>query len=348
MKKRNKLMKLTVLLLIMGMVLAGCGGSSESASVNYKSAEAPAEAIEYEYATDDIYMETVTEEAAAEEAIADESGAGSAESPEVQDTERKLIKTVNMDVETEQFDVLMQTINDKTTTLGGYVEFSNTYNGSHYYGNQKRNANLTLRIPAQNLDDFLETVSETSNVINKSEDVEDVTLQYVDMKSRKDALTTEHDRLLELLEQAETVEDIITIEGRLSEVRYQMESIESQLRTLQNQVSYSTVHLYIEEVVKYTPVKELSFFEKITTGFAESLYDVGNGIVNFIVSFIIHIPYLVVWAVIIVAAVLIFKAIRKGSPKRKAKREEKRAMKEAKKAEKVEKKAEAGGIDKRV
>lgn len=333
MKKKNKWMRITGLLLAMGMVLAGCGGSSSESAANYKYEEAPAEAVEYEYATDDIYMDT-TAEMPAEEAIAEEGGAGSAESPEVQDTERKLIKTVNMDVETEQFDVLMQTINDKSTALGGYVEFSNTYNGSHYYGNQNRNANLTLRIPAEQLDEFLSTVSEASNVINKSEDVEDVTLQYVDMKSRKDALTTEHDRLLELLEQAETVEDIITIEGRLSEVRYQMESIEAQLRTLQNQVSYSTVHLYIEEVVKYTPVKELSFFEKITTGFVESLYDVGRGIVNFIIGFIVNIPYLVVWAVVIVAAILIFKAIRKKSPKWKAKREEKRALKEAKKAAK--------------
>ena len=69
-----------------------------------------------------------------------------------------------------------------------------------------------------------------------------MTLQYVDLESHKKALTTEQDRLIELMEQAETVEDIITIEGRLSEVRYQLESMESQLRTYDNKIDYSTVY----------------------------------------------------------------------------------------------------------
>ena len=107
---------------------------------------------------------------------------------------------------------------------------------------------MTVRIPAQQLDAFLSSVSEVSNVISRNDSVSDVTLQYVDMESHKKALTAEQDRLLELLEQAESVEDIITIESRLSDVRYQIESMESQLRTLQNQVSYSTVYLDIQEV----------------------------------------------------------------------------------------------------
>lgn len=315
----NRKRKLTGLSLLTAasLIMAGCGSSSKA--FENASDTTAAEAYAYDsYATDDIYMSEAETEAAAGEA--DEGGV---QTPEVQNTERKLIRNVSLNVETETFEDLMQTVEEKTESLGGYVESSNTYNGSHYYGNSTRNANLTLRIPAEHLDEFLSAVAENSNVISRDENVTDVTLQYVDMKSHKEALLTEQERLLELLEQAESVEDIITIESRLSDVRYQIESMESQLRTMDNQVSYSTVYLYIDEVAKLTPVKEQTTLEKIKTGFAESLYNVGSGIKNFVIGLIIRIPYLVIWAVVIFLIVLTVKRLIKSGKKRKVKKQEK-------------------------
>ena len=319
---KNRKRKLTGLSLIMALSLlsAGCGStgaSSKSAAADTAAAET---SYAYEnYATDDIYMSTTA--AIEEETGRADMGEG-AETPKVQDTERKLIRNVNLNVETEAFEDLMQTVTKKTESLGGYVESSNTYNGSYYYGNSTRNASLTLRIPAEKLDEFLSAVAENSNVISRDENVTDVTLQYVDMKSHKEALLTEQERLLELLEQAESVEDIITIESRLSDVRYQIESMESQLRTMDNQVSYSTVYLYIDEVARLTPVKEQTAIQKIKTGFAESLYNVGNGIKNFVIGFIIRLPYLAVWAVVILIIVLVIRLWLKSSRKRKASKQE--------------------------
>ncbi len=324
MKKKTGLYYLGMLLLIVTL-LAGCGGSSSESAM--ATTETATESVMY---SEDIYPSEMIMEGAA---VVEEAEAGN-EAVEVKETERKLIRNVNMDVETESFDALMNSVSEKTRALGGYIENSRVYNGSSYY-EERRNANLTLRIPAENLDVFLSAVSETCNVISQNESVEDVTLQYVDMKSHKEALETEQDRLLELLEQAETVEDIITIESRLSEVRYQLESMESQLRTLDNQVSYSTVYLYIQEVKRYTPVvKERSAWEKITDGFVESLFDVGEGIGDFFINLIIHIPYLVVWAVVIIIVVLAIKWFRRFLKKRRLKKEEKNAKKEAAKAAK--------------
>ena len=214
-------------------------------------------------------------------------------------------------METETFEELLATITEKTNGFSGYIEESYTYNGSNYYGRGTRNASMTIRIPAQQLDAFLSSVSEVSNVISRNDSVSDVTLQYVDMESHKKALTAEQDRLLELLEQAESVEDIITIESRLSDVRYQIESMESQLRTLQNQVSYSTVYLDIQEVEKLTPVEEQTRGEMIREGFVDSLYGVGNGLLDFGMAVIIDLPYLVVWAAVILLVILIIRLLRK-------------------------------------
>ena len=148
-----------------------------------------------------------------------------------------------------------------------------------------------------------------------------MTLSYVDLESHKKVLITERDRLMELLENAETMEDIIAIEGRLSEVRYQIESMESQLRTYDNKIDYSTVYVNIREVERLTPQIEETAWEKIKTGFGESTYNVLRGIKNTTIQLIISIPYLIVWAIVIVILIIIVKVIIKMQEKKKAKKQ---------------------------
>lgn len=288
------------------LLLSGCGASSKGTGVMEAASDtAAASAVqENSYADAGGYaMESTAE--AEEMDMAAEGGS----SPQVQSTQRKLIRNVTLEVETETFEDLLANVKKRTEQFGGYIEESYAYNGSTYYGKSNRNANLTIRIPAQKLDEFLTMVSENSNVISQNESVTDVTLQYVDMESHKKALVAEQERLLELLERAETIEDIITLESRLSDVRYMLESMESQLRTMDNQVSYSTVYLNINEVTRYTPVQEQTPWEKIATGFMDSLFDIGNGLVNFGIDCIINLPYLILWAVILTVVFFLIRLI---------------------------------------
>lgn len=317
MRKSNRKHTGLIWVCMAALLLAGCGAPSGSSKYAADTA-----AVTTEAAMDDAYFydyaETAEEEYARETPA--ENGTESA-AAEVQDTSRKLIRNVDMDVETEEFDALLVNVQNRIKSLSGYLESSNVYNGSfsNEYSNL-RSANLTARIPADKLDEFLSLVSESANVVRKDENVTDVTLQYVDMQSHKEVLLTEQDRLLELLEQAENIEDIISLESRLSEVRYQIESMESQLRTFDNQVTYSTVYLYIEEVKQYTPVEEQTRLERMVTGFMESLGGVGNGFLDFCVNLVIALPYLLVWAVVIALIVLVIRLIIKGSAKRQAKK----------------------------
>ena len=114
-----------------------------------------------------------------------------------------------------------------------------------------------------------------------------------------EALLTEEESLLSILESAETVEDIITVQDRLSQVRYELENMESQLRAYDNQVDYSTVYLDLDEVAKYTPVEEKGAFARMGEGFVESLKSVCNGIKEFIIWFVIHIPQLLFLAIFV-------------------------------------------------
>ncbi|MCM1090586.1 MAG: DUF4349 domain-containing protein [Butyrivibrio sp.] len=246
------------------------------------------------------------------------SGSGSA----VNDS-RKLIRTVNLDVETKEFDQMLAEIEEQVAKLNGYIEQMDTYNGSKYSGSlNNRSSDLTVRVPKQSLDTFLKTVDDTGNIVSRTESVEDVTLDYVDTESRKSSLLVEQERLLSFLEKAESLEDIITLEERLSEVRYQLERMESRLRTYDNKVDYATVYMSIREVKELTPPpveeEEETVWERLSNGFMENLIDVKDGIVDFFVWIVVDIPYLVIWAVRIAVIVFIVRLIIRYRRKRNA------------------------------
>lgn len=335
MKKRNFETKIITGLLTAGMVfsLTACGsaaggkyGISDLMDADFavSSSNETAASADQSYYDSGFGTDTAESAQAADTAVTEEGAAGATA------TERKLIKNVDMNVETREYDKLLASVENKVTELGGYIESLDAYNGSSYYNYRStRNANMTIRIPKDCLDEFLNTVSDLGNVTSRSENVQDVTLTYVDLQSHRDALQTEQERLLQLLEQAESIEDIITIEQRLSDVRYQLESMESQLRSYDNQVDYSTVYLYIDEVEVYTPVEEETTWERISAGFMDSLKSIGEGIKEAAIWFVIHIPYLVIWAIVIVIIVLILKKIKKRTKRIRAEEQKKFAEEEA-------------------
>ena len=301
MKRRVQLFILSAMLVFS---LTACGGSASN-SADFATSESKSTAAEsyYEY-TDEMGFSNGT--GSSVEVTEEASG-----SQNVQ-TDRKLIKTVDMSVETKSYDNLLAAVENKVKALGGYIEKMENYNGSIYNSyRSSRSANMTLRIPQESLDAFLEEISAISNVVRHSENVQDVTLEYVDLSSHKEVLLAEQDRLLKLIEQAETIEDIITLESRLSNIRYQIESMESQLRTYDNKVTYSTVYLYIDEVQELTPVTEETVWQRMTGGFADSIDDIIYDITEALIWFVVNIPYLLIWAVVIIVIVLVLKKIKK-------------------------------------
>ncbi len=237
---------------------------------------------------------------------------------------RKLIRTVRLEAETKEFDQMMSSLEEQVGDMGGYIESMETYNGSSYSDYvTSRYASLTVRIPSGKLDMFLQTVSDISNVVRRRDNVEDVTLSYVDMESRRNTLRTEQERLMSFLEKAETIEEIITIEQRLSEVRYQLESMESQLRTMDNLIDYSTVEMNVSEVRELTQIQEEKPGpgKRIVDGFVENLRIIGEGAMEFAIWFLTHIPYLVIWAAVIGAAFVCWMKARKRRLAKKAARE---------------------------
>lgn len=314
--KIRKLLALLLTLLLIAGLFAGCGSAAMDSAGNMMDypAEAPeAMAPDYNYgANGKLDMESGITDSAA-----------SATDTTVTPQNQKLIRTIRLDAETEDMDILLSQVENRVAELGGYVEAREIYNGSMYNSKRYRNASLTIRIPAAKLDSFVDHVGQVSNITNNVETTDDVTLQYVSIESRIKALQIEEERLLELLAQADNMSDLLTIESRLTDVRYELENITSQLRVLENKVNYGTIHLDVSEVVEYTEPEPENGWQRMGKGFVNSLKGLGNGLKEFFIWLVTALPYLALIGGIVVAVIFIIRgSVRRKRRKNAAKKAE--------------------------
>ncbi|TFD69401.1 DUF4349 domain-containing protein [Cryobacterium ruanii] len=108
---------------------------------------------------------------------------------------------------------------------------------------QPASANLTLRIPSDELDRTLIELKKLGRLNFVSLTAQDVTQQSQDLDARITALTTSVDRLLALMASATSTTDLISIESALSSRQSELESLQSQRDFLADQIDYSTVQL---------------------------------------------------------------------------------------------------------
>lgn len=299
----------TAMVLLAALSLSACGSKSYNTAAMGETMAAAAYVMDAEEGqTDAAFLgENLN-------TLKAESGSGLSPSSDIgspADTGRKLIRDVNMSVEARDFDGVLSQITDKVRELGGYVESSDVSGISvnSYGGSQQRYADIRARIPADRLDRFVETVESAGNVTSKQEQVTDVTLQYSDVQSRKKSMEIEQERLWALLEKAESLDAVVALEARLSEIRYELESYTSQLRLYDNQVDYSTVSINMREVKDLTPTAPDSIGTRIQKGFNRSLNNLGEAGTDLIVWIASNSPILLVLAVIIAAVVLFVRGL---------------------------------------
>ena len=336
--KRKELIKrigVTTLAIASVFSLAACGTNS-AATADYKY-ESPT--VEANYTGGDSYYYDAVEYELADEGYGyatmgvdynADGGLNETQANASVAKNRKLIKTVDLSIETTAFDLTIAELQKKVNECGGYIENEYTYNGSMYNDNAKsKYANITVRVADTYLDTFVSGVSGIGNVTSKSTSTNDVTLNYVDTESKKEMYLAEQESLLALLEKAETIEDITYLTERLTQIRYNIESMESTLRVYDDLVDYATVNININEVaVLTTPtvVEEKTPMEELKEGFAASVQDVIIDLRDGAINFVIRHPYiirtLVCLAIPVVIIFIIVMIVIKASKKKAKKGQE--------------------------
>ena len=201
------------------------------------------------------------------------------------------------------------------TDCGGYIESRSEQGGSLYSSRYNaRYASITARIPADKLEVAMGMAGELCNVVSRSTDVADVTESYADTEARLKTLRLQEERLLEILSKATELSDVLELESRLSDVRYQIESYEATLRSYDSRVSYSTLHITLQEVVEYSIINDppQTLGQRLSDGFKDSMRMVKNSAENALVWLVTYLPLVLLWAVILAVVVwLVLRLVRR-------------------------------------
>lgn len=307
--------KFVCLLLVMGMMLGlcACGGSAKGTGAYDLVAMEPAAMAEEAFESEVAYNTS--------QSYSVGSTAGDASDAAVNrdfDSE-KIIYSCYAEIETLTFEESCQEITKLIARYGGFLE-SSTVSGHNYNYAGRRSAEYVIRIPRESFEEVTGSLSNIGNVPYCSISAENITSQYRDTESRLATYQVEEDRLLSMLEKAETVADMLEIESRLSDVRYNIESLTTTILGWDSLVSYSTLTIYLQEVVEYTAEPELTYWQRIGKGFMNTLRDVGEFFKDLFRVVIVSLPVLVVLAAgagIVIAVVRVCKKRRVAKKARK-------------------------------
>lgn len=301
----KKIASLLLVLLMITVLFTGCNAADNIAP-------------EYNYGSDSLYPE----KGESMDGSVNLGSGTSTSTPELdsEDYEAKIIKKYQITAETKAFDDVLKKLETLISENGGYIE-SSKINGRNLNSNRysSRYATYTLRIPAKNVEIFIDSTENLVHITSSGSTAENVTSKYYDLQSRVDVLEAERVALNEMLEKASNIDTILRIRDQLNKVISDIESIKTQLKLYDSLVSYSTVSLTIEEVIDYTEpvVDDPTWGEELVEAFKESWSDFAEGFQSFTVFVVYAIPTVLTLAVIGGVSVVVLTLVQKKRKKKK-------------------------------
>ncbi len=310
---KRKWKQLFSLFIIAASLLTGCGGGSKSSTTMSSDASAPIvnSTVRENYSKGVAYDD-------AELAVAEEIGEGGAVTQEQEQTqtldeitllEEKLVYHCNLDIETLDYPATIASIKETISKHGGVIQSESESDSGHnwYYSDYRKTSGtmhnyLEVRIPSKNYENFLSELDGVGKIVSKSTSVDNISQKYYDTTAQIEALQIQEKNLLTMLEKCETIEDMITVEQRLSEVQYELNNLQTSRRYMDMDVAYSYVNITISEVMEYRqdnePVRRNTFVDRLKN----TIRSTGRGFLYFLEALLFLVislmPYLLIIALI--------------------------------------------------
>lgn len=316
------------LVLVLGLaglgsrVLKGAGAdlaAPESAAYYDDSVSANAESRNYEDYADSIAMQA-DEEAAVAEAEMPESekySSGGAAAADMEAMQRKIVMNWSLDLEVDDFDAAWHEIERIAADYGGYVVSGNTYGATD---SPQRDGFISIRVAADRARQAVDEISALGELQSNDFSSEDVTSDYYDIAARLAALETQEQRLLEMYGQAASVPEMLEIEGQLTEVRTQIESLQGTLNYYDQLTALSLIEIRLHSLSDYSqgvePKGWHGFISKLKSNFLTGLNNTLDGLAGFLVWLVRVLPFLILLAAVVIVLLLIIRRRRKAKPKK--------------------------------
>ena len=208
----------------------------------------------------------------------------------------KLIYSASIEMEATDFEAAQKGLRDLVNSLGGFFESTN-----HENYDTIRTSYYVVRIPSEQYQAFIDSCNKWENckVLRMSEQVEEIGAEYLETETILEMLQTKLGRLGDLLEQAEQMEDIITIEGAITETEYQIRQYSGELNYYDNLIDYATINIDLTEVLDLTEDEEIFFGARLIQNLRWGLENFVDGVEVLLLGVAYNLPGLVILAIVI-------------------------------------------------
>lgn len=240
-------------------------------------------------------------------------------------TTRKMIFTAAMDIETLDYEKSITDFEALVEEYEGFIQDSRIESSTGINTRKSlRTAVYRVRIPSTKLSTFRKAAGDIGTITLNDLSGDDVTDSYYDTQARLEALQVQEERLLALLEKAEELKDIIDLEDRLSQLRYEIETLTGSLNKWDALVEMSTVNVEITEVASLTEPDPETFGQQISKMFTDSVNALTETLKQLVIALVAILPFLVVFGTI--AAAVIIPVVRSSKKKRRQREAEMEAL----------------------
>ncbi len=339
MKKKG----LLLLSVILAVTVSACGSSSASKSTDsgyatddydtsysYADTEDSIAGDSYWDDEDSAYEEDVEENSTDE--TSETETTSETENTEESENTKKIVYTADLTMQTLTYDKAVKSIAKRIDSYGGFIESQNETNDNGYWyrsssstSKNRRYADYVIRIPSKNFNDFIDSLEGYGQITGKSVQAENISQRYYETKTTIQALEKEEERLLAMMDQAATVDEMISVEKRLTEVETQLSQYKTSLSSMDKDVEYSTINLSLEEVFEYTEPEPETFGSRFVSAITGSLESFLNFLQGLLIVIVYLLPYLIlIFLIILVIRLLIKKGVLKRKKKEKQEKKERR------------------------
>ncbi len=284
---KRKCFKAIGAMLVLGGLLTGCGssGNSKYADSTPTVHNSSVQESEMDYDLDMDYSSGIAEsespvpepEAAFDVSVNDDSSDSGSSAPKADDIvllEEKLVYYCDLNIETLDYAATIASIRENIAKYDGIIqsEVENDSSRNWYYSDYRKTGGtmssyLQVRIPSANYESFLSELNGAGRITSKSKSVDNISQEYYDTATQIEALQIQERNLLKMFDECETIEDMITVESRLSEIQYQLNALQTHRRYMDMDVAYSYVNINVTEVMEYhydeAPVRKNKFIDRL-------------------------------------------------------------------------------------
>ena len=238
-------------------------------------------------------------------------------------SDEKLVYRARFKMETKEYDSAIDSLDNLLEKYGGITEertysddapqwvISDYQNGYISDTNGWRELNTTIRVPSKNFEDFNAELSEIGHLTSSNSYVENISSAYYDTAIKLESYQEQAKNLLAMYESAQTIDEMLQIEDRLTELNYKINSLTTEIQTMDMNVAYSTITLTISEVSEYTyqsrVYEELPFLERWKDTFVEGFESFVENVQDLTLGLTYNLWNLIVLAIVIVVIVKVRK-----------------------------------------